>query len=478
MTILTRYVIKAHIGPFLFAFIAVTGLLFLNAVAQRLSDLVGKGLGPEVFGEFMLLSLPHIVALTFPMAVLVAVLYTFSEMTAQNEITAMAAGGIRPTRLLAPMLVIGVGLTVMMFYFNAQVLPESNHRLSSLMSDVGSKSPTLELREQVINEVHTGDNTRYFLKARSIDQASNTMVDVTIYDMSRPGDNRVIVADHGEMAFTEDRMDLYVLLADGTVFETTEERPGGFQRMDFERQVIPFRGVGTELERRTAGGGRGARELTIPMLEERVAEGMANLRSLGEESRQISRRTVETALGLDHSDDGEETELLSPAVVEPGGMVQDGEIAETRSTLQITENRWNVHALSIYRFQVEIHKKYAIAFACLIFILLGGPFAARFPQGGVGMVIAMSAGIFFLYWVGLIGGERLAVRGHLNPVIAMWLPNLILFTPGLWMAWRMGRQGTSNRSGAFDGVRGWLRDPLNRRGAVESAPGPAVGGGR
>ena len=476
MTILTRYVIKAHIGPFLFAFVAVTGLLFLNAVAQRLSDLVGKGLGPEVFGEFMLLSLPHIVALTFPMAVLVAVLYTFSDLTAQNEITAMAAGGIRPTRILAPILVIGVGLTVMMFWFNAQVLPESNHRLSSLMSDVGSKSPTLELREQVINEVHTGDNTRYFLKAHSIDQSTNTMVDVTIYDMTRPGDNRVIVADHGEMSFTEDRMDLYVILWDGTVLETTEERPGGFQRMDFEQQVIPFRGVGSELERRTGGGGRGARELTIPMLEERVREGRANLQSLGSEARDVSLEAVRTALNLNAGDDDED--VLAPAALNPGGTLNDGVVAEARSTMQITENRWNVHAGSIYRWQVEIHKKYAIAFACLIFILLGAPFAARFPQGGVGMVIAMSAGIFFLYWVGLIGGERLAVRGHLDPVLAMWLPNVLLAAPGLWMVSRMGREGTSNRSGAFDGLLGWigarLRDPLNRRGQAE----PASGGSR
>jgi lipopolysaccharide export system permease protein len=71
---------------------------------------------------------------------------------------------------------------------------------------------------------------------------------------------------------------------------------------------------------------------------------------------------------------------------------------------------------------VEIHKKYAIAFACLIFILLGAPFAMRFPQGGVGMVIATSVGIFFLYWMGLIGGERLAERGHLEPWVAMWFP--------------------------------------------------------
>lgn len=477
MKILTRYVIRAHLGPFVFAFTTVTGLLYLNAVAQRLEQLVGKGLGLDVVGEFLLLSFPHIVALTFPMAVLVAVLYTFSDLTGQNEIMAMAAGGIRPTRLLLPLLVIGVGLTVTMFWFNARVLPESNHRLSSLLSDIGSKSPTFELREQVINEVHTGDNTRYFLKAVSIDQATNTMSDVTIYDMTRPGDNRVIVAEHGEMAFTQDRMDLYVMLTDGTVFETQEERAGGFQRMDFEEQVIPFRGVGAELERRTTAGGRGARELTIPMLEERVAESVANLDQLAEESRSSAMTGLDMALG---SGSGESVGADTvPGGLEPVAGAHDGVSSQVASEQRMLENRWNVHLLSSYRYRVEIHKKYAIAFACLIFILLGAPFAIRFPQGGVGMVIGMSAGIFFLYWMGLIGGERLAVRGLLDPAVAMWLPNAILATPALWMAWRMGRQTSSNRTGLVELVRdrvsGWLPG-----GAGSGGPTPegAASGGR
>ena len=100
MGILTRYLIRSHVGPFLFALSALTGLLFVNAVAQRLDDLVGKGLTAEIILEFLYLSIPHTLALTLPMAVLVAVLYAFSSLTSANELTAMSAGGIRPARLL------------------------------------------------------------------------------------------------------------------------------------------------------------------------------------------------------------------------------------------------------------------------------------------------------------------------------------------------------------------------------------------
>ena len=124
MSILTRYLIRAHVGPMLFALSVLTSLLFLNAVAQRMEDLVGKGLGWQVIGEFMLLSLPHTVALTLPMSVLVAVLYAFSEITAANEFTALAAGGVRPARILIPLLGVGAILGGVVLFFNDRVLPE------------------------------------------------------------------------------------------------------------------------------------------------------------------------------------------------------------------------------------------------------------------------------------------------------------------------------------------------------------------
>ncbi|MDE0474948.1 MAG: LptF/LptG family permease, partial [Gammaproteobacteria bacterium] len=98
MNILTRYLIRAHVAPFFFSLTVLTGLFFLNLVALRMGALMGKGLPWQVYAEFMLLSLPHTLALTIPMSVLVAVLYAFSELAEANEITAMSAGGVRPAR--------------------------------------------------------------------------------------------------------------------------------------------------------------------------------------------------------------------------------------------------------------------------------------------------------------------------------------------------------------------------------------------
>ncbi|MBA2671233.1 MAG: LptF/LptG family permease, partial [Gemmatimonadetes bacterium] len=86
MKVLTRYLLKAHLGPMLFAFVALTGVILINTIAKEMASLAGKGLPLELVGEFFLLSLPANIALTLPMSVLVAVLYTFSNMASENEI--------------------------------------------------------------------------------------------------------------------------------------------------------------------------------------------------------------------------------------------------------------------------------------------------------------------------------------------------------------------------------------------------------
>jgi len=109
------------------------------------------------------------------------------------------------------------------------------------------------------------------------------------------------------------------------------------------------------------------------------------------------------------------------------------------------------------RFLVEIHKKFSIPFACIVFVLVGVPLGIMARSGGVGTGVAYSITFFVLYWVGLIGGEALADRGTIEPVVAMWGPNVILGALGVFLISRMGREVQ------FFRYR-WLLDPLRRLG--------------
>ena len=125
--IINRYVLKEHIGPFVFALSALTSLLLLQYIARKFGDLVGRGLSWQVITEFMLLSIPFTVAMTLPMSVLVAVLFAFSRMASENEITALKAGGISTRRLMVPALVASTLVAFFMLWFNDQVLSRANH---------------------------------------------------------------------------------------------------------------------------------------------------------------------------------------------------------------------------------------------------------------------------------------------------------------------------------------------------------------
>src|SRR3954463_8994214 len=154
--IIGRYVLKEHVGPFVFASTALTSLMLLQYIAKRFGELVGKGLPAGVIAEFFVLSLPFTIAMTMPMAVLVAVLYAFSRLASENEITALKAGGVSMRRLLIPVLVTATGLAIAMLAFNDQVLPRANHQLQILQTGIMRTKPTFVLKPQILNSVKEG----------------------------------------------------------------------------------------------------------------------------------------------------------------------------------------------------------------------------------------------------------------------------------------------------------------------------------
>ncbi len=450
LSVLTRYLIRIHVGPFLFALCTITGLIFLNAVAQRVNDLVGKGLPLQVILEFLVLTLPHTVALSLPMSVLVAVLYAFSDMTSSNEITAMAAGGVRPVRIMVPLLCMGAFMAGVMLYFNDRVLPESNHALKNLLLDIGRKSPTLELREQIVNEIRAQQGSgRYFLTAQHIDRATNTLEDVAIYDANDQGSQRTTYAARGEMAFNESRTDLFLTLYDGVVHEAQSDRVGGFQRVYFDRQVVPLRNVGNELERRFGASDRSDREMGFALLAENARERQEELERIRAESVAQMHATLDVALG--HV--APATDSLADRRRLVGLLAADRTTRDMVLSARSRAARGPGLGEAVSRYEVEIHKKLAIALACLVFTLMGPPLALRFPRGGVGLVVAASTLIFAVYWVGLIAGEDLADRGVADPALSMWMSNAVFLVIGLLLVRKMGAAGSTVRGGPSLGER-------------------------
>src|SRR3989442_10854592 len=181
---LSRYLLRQHVAPLGFALAALTALMLVNTMAKQLSALLGKGLPTGVIVEVFVLSIPFIVAVTLPMAVLVAVLHVFTRLAADNEITAMQASGVSVTRLVAPVLGGAACVALLSFAWNDQVLPRSNHQLRILQVDIQRKKPSFTLKEQVINEVVAG---QFFLRAPRNGPTGHKANELPNYNPRDPG---------------------------------------------------------------------------------------------------------------------------------------------------------------------------------------------------------------------------------------------------------------------------------------------------
>ncbi len=517
MKILTRYVLREHVAPFIAAIGVLTGLMLLNQLARRFSDLVGKGLPWYVIAEVFGLSIPFIVAMTMPMAVLVAVLYTFSRLAGDNEITAFKAGGVSLIRLMVPVLLASSLVAGGMMWFNDRVLPESNHALRQLLSDIGKKQPTFELRERVINEVV---QNKLFLQAARIERVRSMLRDLVIFDLGRPAVERTIYADSGLMAFNESQTDLYLTLFDGSVHELDTNDPAMNQLTHYAKQIIRVSGVSNELERGSSSDWRGDREMNIGMMKEEVRrrrERLAELRdslALFVEALAPSPDTASEAAGepspalgddptdaedalqrqrrIERARDAARTLAAdSPAKaaalpaptdrgvvsvpqnlrgrfnpLRRGGWPPRGDpvtyAAQVRSELQRMASRAELQQREVNKYSVEIQKKFAIPVAAIVFVLIGAPVGVRFPRGGIGMVIGVSLTVFCVYYVFLIGGEDIADRGFMSPFWAMWTPNALFTALGCFLLLLVTRAGTRGR-----------RDVLSRLPALLSRRRPS-----
>lgn len=437
MRTLTKYTLRQLVAPFMFAITALTLLMLLDQLAKRFGALIGKGLGWRIIVEVFALSIPFIFAVIVPMAVLVAVLYTFNRMAADNEISAMKASGVSLFRLTVPVLLLAAMVALGLVWFNDTILPETNHKLQLLTRSIGRKSPTFALKERAVNEVV---RRQLFLQALRIDQETSRLEDVTIWDVTRPPSMRTIFADSGTMQFNESQTDLYLTLYDGVVNETDGESDTEFQRTWFEVQFLRVPSIANELERQE-NERRGDREMSIDSLRARARESHERADAAERTSRALAVAYTGQLLGNLVGADTLPPDSSAAAMTgwRSGGRLTSPTSAANTFRSQATQQ--DRHVKDAQKYEVEYWKKYSIPFACIVFVLIGVPIAVRYRQGGISMVVGASFLVFTAYYVALIGGENLADQRLLKPFWAMWSPNVLFLVIGIALFFRARRAG-------------------------------------
>jgi lipopolysaccharide export system permease protein len=370
--VLERYVLKEMVAPFFGALAFLTFLLLLDRIFDLLDLLLRKGVPGRDVLELFVLALPSIFSLTVPMAVLVSVLVAFGRLSGDFEIIAIKSSGIPVRRILLPPLLLAVFIFLLLVPFDSYILPEANHRMKNLVLDIHQMKPALKIKAGQFNKI---DRFRIYTKEK--DDRTSTLYDVKIQEITEDGRLRTIIAKRARLRTRGDILE--VALYDGEIHEAEGKEVEEYRRISFREHLlrIPFE---SGLRRRERSF-RTDREMSIEML-------LKSIEDTKRELRELKRRE--------------------------------------RSREEFLKRK-------IRKFLVEVHKKFALPFASIVFVLFGLPISILNRDKGYGTAIGLSFPIFTLYYVFLVGGESLAEKGLMAPWLAMWLPNAILFFAAIFL---------------------------------------------
>lgn len=454
-------ILRRHLGPFVFCFFTLMFLLLMQFLILYIDLLIGKGLPFGIIIELIVTNLASMVVLAVPMAVLVACLMAFGKFTELNELTALRAAGVNPIHVISPVLAAGVLLSIFLVWFSNDVLPDANQRARSLFIDVRLKKPGFDLKE---GEFYDGIDNYTFL-VRKITNESDSLHDVTIYQHPTRSQNEAYIkAQKGQLESKEDGQTLTLYLKNGTVLRNLDRRKNGrsvdvFEETAFNRYRISFDLSDLAFSRSDPSDrSRNDRTMNIQAMMSVVDSLNAQIDDQKQivlnnnnyiipaypepdekrpRSYQIRPREDSLAkvaypsqyIALQHLETQHEQQRLYNITM--------SKLRSYKSFLDdvATDTNWKYERVAQYL--VEVHKKFSIPVACIIFVLLGAPIGMYTQKGNLGYAALIGTVFLTFYWISIIQGEKLADRLIITPFTGMWFSNIVLGLVGIYLVIRI-----------------------------------------
>ncbi|PID81900.1 hypothetical protein CSA17_04195 [bacterium DOLJORAL78_65_58] len=448
MFLIYRHLIRAAAGPFFFGLFTITFLLMIQILYRFVDLFVSKGVPFFIALKVLFLSLGHTFALSVPMAVLIAILMSVGQLAADHEITALKANGISLWAVLRPLLlmatVIGGGLAA----YNHWIFPESNHALANLIYDINRQRPMMEIQPGRFTELD-GSMSIY---VRNKDDLTGHIKDVSIIEKEKPDDlsPRLTIATWGKIIPEHETDSLLMELHDGEIHERMPKKdPDKYQVIRFKQHNL--RVLNVERDFKESGRkARNDREMNMVDLMAAAKREQAKTASVATQIADLGANIVDWQYQL--LDPQKRGDLLGRPLPSKEGprraKLLEGKFKALRVKLERTieqseyqERLADSYKVKANRYLVEFHKKLAIPFACIVFAVLGVPMAVTTSRSGKGVSASLAIGVYLIYYLFLVGGEKFADRGRLDPMLAMWSANLVLLAIGIPVFMRTVREG-------------------------------------
>lgn len=449
--------LKNFLGLFLITFIICLFILLMQFLWMHVKDLVGKGVELSVLAEFFFYSVVTVVPLGLPLAILLASLMTFGNLGEKSELTAMKAAGVSLFRIMQPLVIAIAFVCVGAFFFSNNVLPASQVKLWTLIFSLRQKSPELDIP---VGEFYDGIGGLN-IYVGSKDSKTGLMRDVKIYDLSKGfKDATVTVADSARVYFTDDNKFLLFVLYSGESFENLNQKQ---QRATKTKERVPYRresftrkqmliDFDTEFNRYDESilhdqhVSKDVGELLQSI--DSMAQ-IAHARSREQSAELVSNKYFGRERHQDRKIDSEEKEIIPVkydldsafAALSPREQRRVVNMALDKAKSMRDAIEYNGLLLDdsqryIRKHEMELHRKFTLAFACLIFFFIGAPLGAIIRKGGLGTPVVISVVMFVIYYIIDNTGYKMA-REDIWPVWAgLWLSSAVLLPIGIFLTYK------------------------------------------
>lgn len=459
---LYSYMLQRFLPLLAMTFFICLFIVLMQFLWKSIDDLVGKGLSVGIIAELFFYAAITMVPTALPLAVLLASLMVFGNLGEKFELTAMKASGISLFRIMRPLMIFMICLSIGAFFFQNDILPIAKTKMWTLTFSVRQKSPEVEIPVRSFYDQIPNLN----LYTESKNPETGMLYGMIIYDLSRGYDNtRVILADSGRFNFTEDKTKLLLHLYSGEMFENMRDNSMGasssrylpFRREHFtDKQVyFPFDANFNRLDE------EGMRSQYIG---QNASQLIHSIDSIGHEVDSVGAIYAHEIRTLPYygisprtetMPDGSRRNMTPPTVVMekpididsiylargPGMAKSYLNQALSKAKRQKQEYLYRSLALEeqaklMRRHDIELQRKFTLSFACIIFFFIGAPLGAIIKKGGLGTPLVISVLLFIIYFLIDNAGYKMARDGKVPVWEGIWLSSLALLPLGVFFTYK------------------------------------------
>lgn len=447
------FVLKSFLQPFAATFFISLLVLLMQFLWKYIDDLAGKGLEWYVIMEFMVYASANIINMALPLAILLASIMTMGNLGERYELVSIKAAGIPLKRVFRPLVFVVALLSVFAFWFSIEVVPVANLKWGALYYDVMQQKPAFDLKEGVFYK----DIKDYSIKIAEKSKDGKEVKEVIIYDHTQGrGNTTVIVAEKGEISYSNDKRYLFFNLFNGTRYEEMINQPDFYDRqqfnsMSFKEQQVVFDLSGFSMSR-----------TDLDLFKDywkykRMPDLEAGIKQLNHEIDSNVKRFEKQFYDSYHFRkdslvvvDPNAYKIPTQLSLDSALILQRKAITTQALLLARTMNghiEWSAGEIRPIR---ELHakhlivwwSKFTLAVACLVLFFIGAPLGAIVRKGGFGLPVVFAIIFFMIYFILNIMGEKTVRELIIPPFWGMWLSAFVLSPLGFWLTVKATRDST------------------------------------